>query len=220
MLRIVCGGVLFLFLSLCLLCVRNQQSTPQRKAELRSGPKYSEKSLLSLSLFLSFWSFGPGQPQTGGGTPGLQLFSGYLGSTMHVGRPRQAPFFLSALQNLLEAEPGLGARVLSNNELRGAIGRCLFDACCRYSHAIVWSQQVKCVCVCVCLKGVRKSCWYLFWQKQLLPKWLLRLPELTKQTCGGGSFNRPTSPLGERYAHLLAALLRAEASYKPAFLNL
>lgn len=112
-------------------------------------PKYFGKPF----LFSHHWQ----------GHVGFQLFSGYLGSTMHVGRPHR--HFLFALQYLLEAELGsvFVCPVLSNNELRRAIGRCLFDAADIVMPLCGVSNRVcACACACVC---VRERVYVCMWIK-------------------------------------------------------
>lgn len=75
-----------------------------KASELRGAPEPElEFSLNILKSHSSSLLLHP-LPAIDQGHVGFQLFSGYLGSTMHVGRPH--PHFLFALQNLLEAELG------------------------------------------------------------------------------------------------------------------
>lgn len=71
-------------------------------SQLRAAPEPELE--FSLNIFEKSFLLPPSLANHRQGHVGFQLFSGYLGSTMHVGRPHR--HFLFALQNLLEAELG------------------------------------------------------------------------------------------------------------------
>lgn len=135
------------------------------------------------------------QPWTGARQ--FQVVFSDLGSTMHVGRPHQHFLFHCKICWRLNSAQRLCAPVLSNNELRGAIGRCLFDAA---DTVMPLCGVSKWMCVCVCSRVYVYKGWgkvsVVFGWKIICQRSdsIANTPHKPNKTCSVVFFICPTSP--------------------------